>query len=147
MGGIKITFNIPPKPQGRPRFRRVGNFVQTYDPPESKAYKKKIANVAKIYAPSTPISAPISVDFIFYVPMPKSKSKAWKRRALLGQELPAVKPDIDNYVKGVLDAMNKIVFSDDGKIVKLKAEKRYSDIPRTEVVITELVPEVQTKLF
>lgn len=79
--------------------------------------------------------------------IPKSKSKAWKQRALLGQEFPAVRPDIDNYVKAILDALNGIMFSDDGKIVELIAYKRYSDVARTEVSITELVSEVQTKLF
>ncbi|EAG7543359.1 hypothetical protein BLH95_09580 [Listeria monocytogenes] len=38
---IKFTINIPPHPQERPRFRNAGNFVQTYDPPKSKEYKKK----------------------------------------------------------------------------------------------------------
>ncbi|EEV4788417.1 RusA family crossover junction endodeoxyribonuclease [Listeria monocytogenes] len=144
---IKFTINIPPHPQERPRFRNAGNFVQTYDPPKSKEYKKKIANVAKMYAPGTPISTPIKIKLIFFVPIPKSKSKVWKQRAVLGQEFPAVRPDIDNFTKAVLDALNGIMFSDDGKIVELIAYKRYSYLPRTEVSITELVSEVQTKLF
>ncbi|CWU06368.1 RusA family crossover junction endodeoxyribonuclease [Listeria monocytogenes] len=144
---IKFTINIPPHPQERPRFRNLGKFTQTYDPPKSKEYKKKIANVAKMYAPGTPISSPIQITLVFYVSIPTSKSKAWKQRALLGHEFPAVRPDIDNYVKAVLDALNGIMFTDDGKIIELIAYKRYSDKPRTEVSITELIPEVQTKLF
>ncbi|EAD3672185.1 RusA family crossover junction endodeoxyribonuclease [Listeria seeligeri] len=144
---IKFTVNIPPHSQERPRFRNLGKFTQTYDPPKSKEYKKKIANVAKMYAPETPISAPIRIKLIFFVSIPTSKSEKWKRRALIGQEFPAVRPDIDNYVKAVLDALNGIMFSDDGKIIELIAYKRYSDRPRTEVCITEVVSEVQTKLF
>ncbi|HAB9977055.1 TPA_asm: RusA family crossover junction endodeoxyribonuclease [Listeria monocytogenes] len=144
---IKFTINIPPHPQERPRFRSLGKFIQTYDPPKSKEYKKKIANVAKMYAPGAPINSPIQIKLIFFVTMPTSKSKKWKQRALTGQEFPAVRPDIDNYVKAVLDALNGIMFSDDGKIIELIAYKRYSDVARTEVSITELISEVQTKLF
>ncbi|TYU83583.1 RusA family crossover junction endodeoxyribonuclease [Listeria monocytogenes] len=144
---IKFAINIPPHPQERPRFRNLGKFTQTYDPPKSKEYKKKIANVAKMYAPGTPISTPIQIKLVFFVAIPKSKSKAWKQRAVLGQEFPAVRPDIDNYVKAILDALNGLMFSDDGKIVELIAYKRYSDVPRTEVSITELVSKAQMKLF
>lgn len=144
---IKFTINIPPHPQERPRFRRVGNFVQTYDPPNSKAYKKKVENVARLYAPSTPIDSPIKINMTFFMPIPKSKSKAWKRRALLGLELPDRKPDNDNLAKAILDAMNEIIYKDDARITDLNLKKRYSDVPRTEVVIIEQVTEVQAKLF
>ncbi|WP_239256659.1 RusA family crossover junction endodeoxyribonuclease [Listeria ilorinensis] len=144
---IKFTINIPPEPQGRPRFRSVGSFVQTYDPPKSKAYKKKVAQVAKMYAPGTPIDTPIGIKLVFYVSMPKSKSKAWKQRALTGQEVPSVRPDIDNYTKAILDALNGLIFSDDGRIVEMQVFKRYTDHPRTEVTIEEKFSEIQTKLF
>ncbi|EAC8477266.1 RusA family crossover junction endodeoxyribonuclease [Listeria monocytogenes] len=144
---IKFTINIPPEPQGRPRFRNVGKFTQTYDPPKSKAYKKKVAQVAKMYAPSTPIDAPVRIKLTFYVSIPSSKSKAWKQRALTGQEVPSVRPDIDNYTKAILDALNGLIFSDDGRIVEMQVFKRYSDHPRTEVVIEEKFLEIQTKLF
>lgn len=39
---------------------------------------------------------------------------------------PTKKPDIDNIVKVVLDAMNKFAFKDDTQIVKLEVEKLYT---------------------
>ena len=36
------------------------------------------------------------------------------------------KPDIDNIVKIILDALNKIAFKDDNQITKIEVEKRYS---------------------
>lgn len=144
---IKFTINIKPEPQARPRFSSRGSFVQTYDPPKSKKYKKKVIEIAKQYAPSSPISNPIRMGIVFYVPIPKSKSKVWRQRAIAGKEYPAVRPDIDNYAKAILDALNGIIFSDDGKIVELQIFKRYSDFPRTEIIIKELVTEVQAKLF
>ena len=38
---------------------------------------------------------------------------------------PTKKPDIDNVVKIVLDALNKIAFKDDNQITKLYVEKIY----------------------
>lgn len=40
---------------------------------------------------------------------------------------PTKKPDIDNIVKVVLDAMNKFAFKDDTQIVRLEVEKLYTD--------------------
>ena len=40
--------------------------------------------------------------------------------------MPSVKPDIDNYAKLVIDAMNGKVFYDDGQITTLIVKKRWS---------------------
>jgi Holliday junction resolvase RusA-like endonuclease len=48
---------------------------------------------------------------------------------------PDVRPDIDNYEKTVLDALNGVIWSDDGRVVALSSEKYYSCRPRIEVDI------------
>lgn len=50
---------------------------------------------------------------------------------------PTKKPDIDNIVKIILDAMNKFAFKDDTQVTKLEVEKRYSEIPRVYIKIEE----------
>lgn len=50
----------------------------------------------------------------------------------------STRPDTDNYVKGILDALNGIVVKDDSKIVDIVAQKFYSDTPRIEAVVSEL---------
>ena len=40
--------------------------------------------------------------------------------------MPVSKPDLDNMVKAVGDAMNGIAYSDDSQIVSLKARKVYA---------------------
>ena len=51
---------------------------------------------------------------------------------------PTKKPDIDNIVKVVLDAMNKFAFRDDTQIVKLEVEKLYtSDEEKLVIQIQE----------
>lgn len=52
---------------------------------------------------------------------------------------PIVMPDFDNFEKFICDCMNKIVFKDDKQIVSCRSDKRYSDQPRTEILIQELV--------
>ena len=49
------------------------------------------------------------------------------------------KPDLDNVVKLILDAINGIVFADDKQVVSISASKAYSDTPRTTVQTTEIV--------
>ena len=56
---------------------------------------------------------------------------------LLGNISPTKKPDIDNIVKIVLDALNKYVFEDDNQITKLDVEKVYAEEEKVYVAIEE----------
>lgn len=85
-----------------------------------------------------PTEKAIAVDVVFYRPVQKSISKIERQRRLTGESLPAIKPDIDNYVKAILDALNGVAFRDDKQIISLNAKKLYSDKPRTEIEIKEI---------
>lgn len=78
----------------------------------------------------------IAVTLRFWCAIPTGLSKR-KREALNGQ-LCLKKPDIDNYVKLVLDALNGIAWEDDNAVASIAASKGYSFEPRTEVCITYL---------
>jgi len=45
------------------------------------------------------------------------------------------KPDLDNLIKLIKDACNKIIWKDDAQVVSIFAEKVYSETPRKEVII------------
>ena len=47
--------------------------------------------------------------------------------------LPSRKPDIDNVMKIVLDALNGVAYKDDSRVVRVEAQKIYGDIPRLEI--------------
>jgi len=49
-----------------------------------------------------------------------------------------VKPDLDNIMKVVCDALNQIAYRDDSQIVSAYLAKMYSDTPRVEVEIIEV---------
>ena len=138
---IGFTVDGVPVGKGRPKFARRGNFVTAYTPAKTKTYEEQIALVAqesmktenKVICPS-----PVQLNMDIFVPIPKSWSKIKRTRALNGEEYPATKPDVDNVAKGVLDALNGIVFDDDKRVVGLSISKRYSDRPRVEVRVYEV---------
>ena len=51
---------------------------------------------------------------------------------------PTKKPDGDNILKAVADALNGVCYKDDKNIVKMSIEKFYSDMPRIDVIIQEV---------
>jgi len=71
----------------------------------------------------------------FYCSMPKSWSQK-KKDSLNGEYRPS-RPDLDNYIKFVLDAIPDY-FADDALMVDIKASKMYSQNPRTEITLEEI---------
>ena len=54
-----------------------------------------------------------------------------------GELVPAKKPDVDNILKAVFDALQGCAYEDDCQIVVIHSEKMYSESPFVEVVIDE----------
>jgi Holliday junction resolvase RusA-like endonuclease len=73
-----------------------------------------------------------------YRSIPKSLSKKKAALAEAGHIVPITKPDVDNYLKGVKDALKGVIWKDDSQVVEVFARKRYSARPRIEVKIKEL---------
>lgn len=134
-----LVINEIPKLQPRPRITVRGKYAHAYEPKGITEYKRLVASKYRlVHKQQLPLTGALSVDIRFYRPIQKSISKAERQRRLLGQSLPIVKPDIDNYVKAILDALNGLAFKDDSQIAVLYARKIYSDMPRTEIEITEI---------
>lgn len=131
---------IPGEPcaQGRPRFSTAGGYVKAYDPAKSRNYKAFVKLITQEEMKKQGwryTELPIRVRIIAYMGVPASKSKKFKRAAILGEERPAKKPDVDNIFKSVTDAMSGIAYKDDKQIVSASIEKFYSDVPHTEIII------------
>lgn len=131
---MKLTFNIEPVAQGRPRFSRFGKGARAFDPPKSAQFKQAIKLMAHKQLPLRyePISEPIRVVMTFYRPLPKNLTKLNREAFEQGVLYPRTRPDIDNYVKGLLDALSGIVYTDDNIIVQIIADKKYVLEPRIE---------------
>lgn len=109
-----------------------------YDPKTSREYKDFVSLIAKQHAPKTPLEGALDLEVNIYRDIPKSTTK--KNRELMRREImrPTVKGDIDNYTKALLDSMNGIIYGDDSQVVRLVANKFYSNNPRSEIKIWEV---------
>lgn len=134
---MKIQFTIPgnPVPKARPRVTRSGH---AYTPKKTAEYEKLV----KVYAIKTmdehglkPTGEAIRLDVQAFFQIPKSWSLSKKKNAAYGVLKPIGRPDADNCIKAVQDAMNGIVYKDDSQIVELIGGKHYSYEPRVEVTV------------
>lgn len=130
-----FNFEIEPVPQLRPRVSSRGGYVRVYDPPKVKQFKSLLRSLAVNQYTRPPLLGPLSVSLTFYRPVQKSISQTERERRLSNQSKPVVKPDTDNYIKATLDALNGILWHDDAQIVKIEAEKKYSDHPKITVSV------------
>lgn len=128
-----------PVAQGRPRAGKDwnGNTV-LYDPAKSRHFKEYVKVAASQHRPDKLLEGPLHVTIKVYKPMLKKFSKKRLAAAEAGMYRPVTKPDVDNYVKGIKDALNKVIWVDDSQVVDLTVSKFYSETPRFEVLIQEL---------
>jgi Holliday junction resolvase RusA-like endonuclease len=136
---IKFTVGGDPKAQARPRFFKVGKRVGTYDPDHKN--KKDFASIAIENAPEIPLMGAIELIVVFYIKRPKSHFRTGKYKNLLKENAPdyhTKRPDIDNYIKFVMDSLNGLFWGDDSQVAFIHASKMYSREPRTEITILEI---------
>lgn len=133
---MELTFEVPgePRGKGRPRFSRNGN---TYTDSETRAYEKKIA---AYYHQAhgdfrLPDSALIALEVTAHYQIPKSATKAIRASMEAGTVRPSRKPDIDNVLKIVLDALNGVAYKDDSRVVFVAARKIYGNEPKLVIRI------------
>ncbi len=84
------------------------------------------------------LTGAVSIGIRAYFSVPKSDSKEIFNKKILGKIKPTKKPDIDNVVKIILDALNGLAFEDDKQVVELDVKKAYSLNPRVEVTVSEV---------
>ena len=74
--------------------------------------------------------------------VPKSYTKKRTEKCIKGLELPTKKPDADNIIKVIADALNKIMYPDDRFITKVSLTKRYICSPNDEEGVCVRVAEL-----
>jgi Holliday junction resolvase RusA-like endonuclease len=120
-----------PKPLGRPRFARTPKGIRTYMPSKDQDARYHIREAWNTYLVTTtfpdlnvilnlPLTGPIRLTVTAWLPMPVSIPKKRQKGAL-----PSKRPDLDNYIKQVEDALNGYAYKDDAQIVTIIARKRY----------------------
>lgn len=135
---MTYEFEVPSKiiGKGRPRLNSYTGIV--YTPTRTKDYETLIEQYFLMKYPQyKAIEGRAKVTIQAFFEIPKSTTKKQKEGMLDNTISPTKKPDIDNIVKVVLDAMNKFAFKDDTQIVKLEVEKLYSSSEEKLVIQIE----------
>ena len=135
-GAVTIVIAGPPTAKGRPRMTRRGI---TYTPAATRKYEahgRLAAQQAMDGRP--PITGPVHATVTVELPVPACWSVRRHDAAVRGEVRPTTRPDVDNYCKSAMDAINGIVIADDSLVVELIAVKRYAVVPRLAITITPL---------
>jgi len=146
-----ITILGEPNAQKRMVPRKRGKFVQMYDPSEQAKVNFLLA--IQKNAPETPLDEPLRLDSYFFFQRPKNHFGTGKNAGRLKPSAPrwhTKTPDVDNTIKFLMDAMNKIYWRDDSIICYGRGIKQYAAKPRIEIVISSIdepTPDVYLKYF
>lgn len=122
--------------------------MRVFESQSYKNYKRYVRSLAYPFLPSEPMQGALDVLLKFHL-VPGKTIKRHKRPC------PSVRPDLDNYIKGILDAFNpdpkhgwQGFWKDDAQIVAIEAKKLYTWVhekPFIEVYIGELVESIGPK--
>lgn len=121
----ETTIVIDGEPMGkeRPRFTRQGH---TYTPEKTRKYERE---VIKAWNNREKFSGALYVKIEAFMKI-SQRCKTLR---------PTKKPDIDNIAKIIMDGLNKVAWDDDKQVVDLRVIKAWSNEPRVEVTIKEVL--------
>lgn len=137
---VRFTILGEPKGKGRPRFcRNTGHAITPKDTVnyETLVHMEYVEQCQEVRFPD---DAMLDMRIKAFYSIPKSKSKKVKALMLDGTIRPTKKPDMDNVVKIIADALNQVAYRDDTQIVDCQCRKFYSENPRVEVSIRTVEP-------
>lgn len=123
-------------PKKAPKFSRRGF---AYTDKDSRAYEEHARLAAQmVMADDPPMSEPLMVRIEVELIVPASWSKKKRAGAMNGIVAPTKRPDVDNLAKLALDACNGIVWLDDAQICALSVVKKYSNTPRSTILVRRI---------
>jgi crossover junction endodeoxyribonuclease RusA len=148
----RITFEVSGDPMPQPRVRafarKMGNgqaVARVYTPGTAEAWKSAIAVAARPHIPQRPITGGVALSVLFRIERPKSHYGSGRNAEVLRSAAPrfhAQKPDVDNLIKAVMDALSIIgIWEDDTQACRLIVEKRWATLaerPGATIDIEEL---------
>lgn len=140
---IYIEVHGNPKPKKRPRFKRIGKGVRTYNPShdDEELFMMEVYNQLGTIEP---MLGPIHMDVTFVMKRPKSHFGTGRNEDKLKETAPRfhiVKPDKDNLEKFVMDALDGYLWKDDAQVTRGETWKRYAsegEATRTIIIIYEV---------
>lgn len=122
-----MEFIVEGEPQGkaRPRFSQKSGTV--YTPAKTVRYERLIRKAfLDAGGKAIPSDCYVGITVDAYFQIPKSYTKGKRMACQHNINRPAKKPDIDNSLKAVLDALNKVAYEDDRQVIEVICRKWYS---------------------
>lgn len=137
----KISFTIPGRIGGKGRHRSaiIGGRIRTYTPKATQTDEGIVKHfAAQAMRGVKLLQGPLDLAVTIYRHPPQS----WPKKKQAAAQWIAVKPDASNTLKLLEDAMNRIVWRDDGQIAMIELARIYSVLhPECiTVTVTELAP-------
>lgn len=135
-----LTITIPGemRGKGRPRFGTAGGQPRAFTDPKTRSAEAWVRSRAADAWAGAPLAGPVTLQMSIGVAVPASWSKRKRADALSGAIWPTSKPDLDNVLKLVGDALNGIVWQDDKQIVRAEVVRRYVEAPQTVLTVAEV---------
>lgn len=100
-------------------------FQKQLDKDDKKYLKDLIANIDTEYM--------VSLDITYGIGIQKTESIERTALKLSGVIKPALRPDIDNYDKFILDVLHDVVYDDDKRVININSKKIYSVEEHTKI--------------
>jgi Holliday junction resolvase RusA-like endonuclease len=132
-----LRFTMHGQPVAKARHRYSNG--RTYTPDKTRFTEKAMGTHARIaMGAREPFEGPVEMAVVFRIAPAKSRSKKWRREH--AGEPHTQKPDADNLMKLVKDALNGIAYVDDSQVATSWATKVWAEgeSGSTEVVVRRL---------
>lgn len=136
-----IAFHVPGQPvgKGRPRIGKVGAHARMFTPAKTVSYENLVALAASQAMAGAPLfDGPCAVSLRIDCQIPASWSLKKQASAKAGEIRPTTKPDADNVLKAIFDAINGVVWKDDVQAVTIAVEKWYAGVPGVSVQVAPI---------
>ena len=136
-----MIFTIPGNPvgKGRPRATTINGMARMYTPKKTASYETLVV-MSYTQAGGTKMIGPIGMHIAATFEMPLSWSM--RKRKLMDGGPCQKKPDADNVMKVVADALNGVAYHDDSSIVFASVSKRWGQDGSVTVEIASTMDEV-----
>lgn len=128
---MEVKFKVPGNPKGkqRPRICRINERSVAYAPKQTIEYEKLIR---ASYAAASNVffekNTPLEMSIVAFFNTPSCPTDGWYLK----------RPDSDNIIKIIMDALNGVCYHGDNQICRIYFEKKYADIPETKITIKEI---------
>lgn len=111
-----------------------------YTPRETKEREKMIADAFRIKNKEWVCDeGPIGMETLIQLKVPSKESNRKKAKMLIGEIWPTVKPDVDNVLKLVMDALQGVAYVNDKQVVDEHTIKIYGEENKIKIILRKVL--------